>query len=117
MFKIGLVLLSLSLLVNTVLLVLYKNERSVSQVLKSENVELKLKLNQLTEEHVNLKRMCELDKQKIEQNYKKLLQKAIQKPKTIEIPVFIEKPVYIPTEDCQRLGVMIDEALELINSQ
>jgi len=117
MFKITFIVISLSLLANVVLSVLYKNERSVSQLLKSENVELRLKLNQLTEEHINLKKMCELDKQKIEQNYKKLLQKAMQKPKTVEIPVFIEKPIYITDKDCQTLGAMIDEALELINSQ
>lgn len=117
MFKISLLIIGLSLLANATLFILYKNERSINQLLKSENRELNLRFNRLMEEHVNLKKVCELDKQKIEQNYKKLLHKAMQKPKTVEIPVLIEKPVYIPTEDCQRMGVMVDEVIRLISSQ
>ena len=87
------------------------------QLVEEELQDTKAKLASITESYSELKNLCELDKHKIENRYKTLLQKAMQKPKTVEVPVVIEKPVYIPNEDCERLGVMIDEALNLVNSE
>jgi len=115
--RISLFVLALSLLSNTVLYVLYKNERQTKQFVLEENKELRSRLSDLTEKHTKLKNLCELDKHKIENRYKALLQKAMQPAKTVEIPVVIEKPIYLTNEDCQRMGVMIDEALSVISTE
>ena len=117
MLKVCLTFLSLSLIANSFLYFLYKNEKTEKQALFKETQNLKTQLIQITDEHTKLKNLCELDKRKIEHRYKTLLQKAMQPPKIVEIPVVIEKPVYIPSEDCAKMGAMIDEALNLVNSE
>ena len=116
--------LSISLLFNALFLFLYKHERSshfkTMRSLSECKASLKDttdKLSTLTDQHQKLKNLCELDKKQLEKKYSQLIQKALQKPKTIEIPVVIEKPVSITDEDCQRLGGMIDEAFKLINNK
>jgi len=117
MLRICMMFLALSLTATYFLYFLYNNEKTKTRVLLEETQNLKIQLTQITDEHAKLKKLCELDKHKIENRYKTLLQKAMQKPKTVEIPVFIEKPIYIIDEDCQRLGVMIDEAFEILKAE
>jgi len=53
-----------------------------------------------------------------EEQYRKvteeLLKLSRRPPRVIEIPKVIEKPVPVETEECQRMGVMIDEYLEIM---
>ena len=124
MLKLFGLFLSISLLFNALFLFLYKHERfshfKTMQALSECQADLKDttdKFSTLTDQHQKLKSLCELDKKQLEKKYTQLIQKAMQKPKTVEIPVVIEKPVYIKEEDCQRLGGMIDEAFGLINNK
>jgi len=117
MLKVCLTFLSLSLIANSFLYFLYKNEKTEKQALFKETQNLKTQLIQITDEHTKLKNLCELDKRKIEHRYKTLLQKAMQKPKTVEVPIVIEKHVFVSNEDCQKMGAMIDEALNLVNNK
>lgn len=116
--------LLLSFLSNALFLFLYKHERSshLKTVKSLSECQATLKdttdkLSTLIEQHQKLKALCELDKKQFEKKYAQLIQKAMQKPKTVEIPVIIEKPIPITDEDCQRLGGMIDEAFRLINDK
>ena len=88
--------------------------------LRKENPILKQKISVLTTQYEACQRAnAELTKQ-IETQYseyqkkvEKLLKEASKPPKVIEIPTIIEKPIYIPTEDCQKMGVMIDNFIKL----
>ena len=86
-------------------------ERQLHLNCKKQNQTLQHELAKLQE----IRAKCEIDKQRIENHYKTLIAKAKQKPKEVKIPVIVEKPVYIASEDCQKLGAMIDEAISLIN--
>jgi len=87
------------------------------KLVEEELQDTKAKLASITESYSELKNLCELDKRKIEHRYKTLLQKAMQKPKTVEVPIVIEKHVFVSNEDCQKMGAMIDEALNLVNNK
>jgi len=86
-------------------------ERQLHQNCKKQNQTLQQELAKLKE----IRSKCEIDKRRIENYYKTLIAKAEQKPKEVKVPVIVEKPIFIETEDCQKLGAMIDEAINLIN--
>jgi len=87
-------------------------ERQLHLNCKKQNASLQQEIAKLYE----IRKMCEIDKQKVESHYQKLVAKAKQKPKEVKVPIVIERPVSIASEECQKLGVMIDEALNLVNN-
>lgn len=89
------------------------------QSLRSSNMEMKQEIDRLTAElkicvKTNSELMQEMKKQ--EEDYQKrinsLLRLANKPVRVIEIPKVIEKPVYITNEECQKMGVMIDEFIK-----
>ena len=45
------------------------------------------KLSTLADQYQKLKTLCELDKKQFEKKYDQIIQKAMQRPKTVEIPI------------------------------
>ena len=88
--------------------------------LRKENAQIKKELyllkNQLAicqKANAELTQQIELDRQKYKKKIAQLLKEANKPPKVIEIPKIIEKPIYVPTEDCQKMAIMIDEFIKI----
>ena len=88
--------------------------------LRKDNVKMKQELyllkNQLAtcqKANAELTQQIELDRRKYKKKIAQLLKEANKPPKVIEIPKIIEKPVYVPTEDCQKMAIMIDEFIKI----
>ncbi|RKX61956.1 MAG: hypothetical protein DRP34_04915 [Thermodesulfobacteriota bacterium] len=88
--------------------------------LRKDNVKMKQELyllkNQLAtcqKANAELTQQIELDRQKYKKKIVQLLKEANKSPKVIEIPKIVEKPVYVPTEDCQKMAIMIDEFIKI----
>ena len=75
-----------------------------------QQLQTNLKSCQITNEE--LTQAIALQKEQYQKKVAELLKKAQKPPKVIEIPKVIEKPVDIPTEECQKMGVMIDEFIK-----
>ena len=54
-----------------------------------------------------------LSQERYQQKVSELMKLASKPPQKIEIPVVVEKPVYITPEDCQKMGYMIDEFIKI----
>jgi len=88
--------------------------------LRKDNVKMKQELyllkNQLAtcqKANAELTQQIELDRRKYKKKIAQLLKEANKPPKVIEIPKIIEKPIYVPTEDCQKMAIMIDEFIKI----
>ena len=54
-----------------------------------------------------------LSQEKYQQKVNELMKLASKPPQKIEIPVVIEKPIPITSEECQKMGYMVDEFIRI----
>ena len=93
---------------------LYFNHlRKDNAKMKQELYLLKNQLATCKKANAELTQQIELDRRKYKKKIAQLLKEANKPPKVIEIPKIIEKPVYVPTEDCQKMAIMIDEFIKI----
>lgn len=95
----------------------YKHKASS---LLAENIKFKSQIQQLQTDlkscqiaNEELTKAIAIQKEQYQKKVAELIKNAQKPVKIIEIPKVIEKPVYIPTEDCQKMGVMIDEFIKI----
>ena len=88
--------------------------------LRKNNVQMRQKIFYLEKQlqtcqksNAELTKYIEVQQKKYERKVSELLKKANRPPKVIEIPKIIEKPVYVPAEDCQKMAIMIDEFIKI----
>jgi len=88
--------------------------------LRKDNVQMRQKIFYLEKQlqvcqksNAELAKYIEVQQKKYERKVSELLKKANRPPKVIEIPKIIEKPVYIPVRDCQKVAIMIDEFIKI----
>jgi chromosome segregation ATPase len=103
------ILFALSLLSNALFYALYKHERKAHfktmQTLAQYQSDLKTTSQQLSEyaqKYESLKKLCELDKKRLEAKYSRLLQTVVKPTPYITIPQ--------TSDECQSLKEMLDEA-------
>ncbi len=84
------------------------------------NSEMKREIRRLNTELIECKKLnsqlveqIKVQDEKYQERVQKLLKLASKPVKVIEIPKVIEKPVYITNEECQKMGVMIDEFIRV----
>jgi len=63
--------------------------------------------------NADLVKELQVQQQKYQAKVNKLLKLINKKPKVIKIPKVITKRVYVPTEDCQKMAIMIDEFIKI----
>ncbi len=81
--------------------------------MKEEIKRLKVELNECQKVNSQLVSEIKLNEERYQEKIKKILKIANKPIKVIEIPRIIEKPVPISDEDCQKMGKMIDEFIEV----
>jgi len=88
--------------------------------LRKDNIQMKQKIFYLEKQlqacqkaNAELTEYMKVQQKRYEKKISELLKKANQPPKIIEIPKIIEKPVYVPAEDCQKMAIMIDEFIKI----
>lgn len=88
--------------------------------LRFSNAKMKQEINRLNVELKECKKVnsqlieqIKVQEEKYQEKVNRLLKIANKPVKVIEIPKVIEKPVYITNEDCQKMGVMIDEFMRI----
>ena len=54
-----------------------------------------------------------LSQEKYQQKVSELMKLASKPPQKIEIPVVIEKPIPITSEECQKMGYLVDEFIRI----
>jgi len=74
---------------------------------------LEKQLQACQKSNAELTKYMNIQQKRYERKVSELLKKANRPPKVIEIPKIIEKPVYIPAEDCQKMAIMIDEFIKI----
>ena len=88
--------------------------------LHKDNIQMKQRIFHLEKQlqacqkaNAELTEYMKVQQKRYEKKISELLKKANQPPKVIEIPKIIEKPVYVPAEDCQKMAIMIDEFIKI----
>jgi len=88
--------------------------------LYKDNIQMKQRIFYLEKQlqtcqkaNMELVEYMKIQRRRYEKKINELLKKANQPPKVIEIPKIIEKPVYVPAEDCQKMAIMIDEFIKI----
>jgi len=94
-------------------LLYFNHLRKDNAKMKQELYLLKNQLATCKKANAELTQQIELDRQKYKKKIAQLLKEANKPPKVIEIPKIVEKPVYVPTEDCQKMAIMIDEFIKI----
>jgi chromosome segregation ATPase len=109
LLKLLTIIFALSLLSNALFYALYKHERKAHfktmQTLTQCQSDLKTTSQQLSEyaqKYESLKKLCELDKKRLEAKYSRLLKTAAKPTPYITIPQ--------TNDECQALKEMLDEA-------
>lgn len=93
---------------------MYFNHLRISNAkMKEEIKRLKVELNECQKVNSQLVSEIKLNEERYQEKIKKILKIANKPIKVIEIPRIIEKPVPISDEDCQKMGKMIDEFIEV----
>jgi len=88
--------------------------------LRKDNMQMKQRVFHLEKQlqacqkaNAELAEYMKVQQERYEKKISELLKKANQPPKVIEIPKIIEKPIYIPAKDCQKMAIMIDEFIKI----
>ena len=81
--------------------------------MKQRIFHLEKQLQACQKANAELTEYMKVQQERYEKKISELLKKANQPPKVIEIPKIIEKPVYVPAEDCQKMAIMIDEFIKI----
>ena len=75
--------------------------------------ELKTQLQDCQTLNQKLVDKIKLSQERYQQKVNELMKLASKPPQKIEIPVVIEKPIPITSEECQKMGFMIDEFIRI----
>jgi uncharacterized membrane protein (DUF106 family) len=75
--------------------------------------ELKVQLQDCQALNQKLVNEIKLSQERYQQKVNELMKLASKPPQKIEIPVVVEKPIPITSEECQKMGYMIDEFIKI----
>jgi len=98
---IGLIILSGSFFIHD-----YNKKRTQVKELKEQLQDCQTLNQKLVDE-------IKLSQERYQQKVNELMKLASKPPQKIEIPVVVEKPIPITSEECQKMGYMVDEFIRI----
>ncbi len=85
--------------------------------LKAELTQAQLNFDTCQKSYQRLLKKVTIQEAKYRKKIAELLKKAQKPVKVIEVPKIIEKPIYVPSEDCKKMAIMINQFSEVWNNE